>query len=139
MTVLEAKHILRGTKIKITPYSVNNNKYNLGDRIIFGKEDETNAYNFPKDENVGNKQFEINYDLSINKSNNIKDSNNYNIKDYLKGTGIFIKIDKKQVLDQDYIISFCSTHILVYKISKSDNILKFKFLQGQLKDKYNPI
>ena len=63
--VIEAKHLPVNTKIKITPYSVNNVRLNLGDRIIFGKEDSSNAFNFPKDENVGIKQFEINYDPSI--------------------------------------------------------------------------
>jgi hypothetical protein len=101
--------------------------------MVFGKDYPNNAYNFPSEENVGVKQFEINYDFSIYV---IKLGNqNYYIKDYQKGTGIFIKIDKKHLLDQEYILSFCNTHILIYKISRADQILKFKFLQGLFKDK----
>ena len=64
MTVIEAKNLDVGTLITVTPYSVNGNKMKFSQNIVFGKEDQTNAYNFPKEENVGSKQFEINYDQS---------------------------------------------------------------------------
>jgi len=126
LTVIEGKFLNLGTVIVVTPLGVGEKKVRVGEEMVFGKEEESNVYNFPKEENMGTKQFIINYDPT---------NNNYNVKDFQKGTGIFIKIDTKHLLDQDYIISFCNTHILIYKSSRSDNILKFKFLQGSLKDK----
>jgi len=102
------------------------------DKIIFGKNLESNHYNFPKEEAVSDTQFELIYD-----NNNY----NYKVKDINYGTGLFLSIKTRQVIDLDYIISFCNTHMLVYKLNNS-NILKFKFLQGILKDKvftYNPV
>ena len=48
----------------MTPYGVNNFRTKLGDGMIFGKEDETNAYNFPNGESIALNQFVINYDAS---------------------------------------------------------------------------
>ena len=49
----------------MTPTSVNNKQFDMGDTFDMGKNDENNAFNFPNEENVGIKQFKINYNSSI--------------------------------------------------------------------------
>jgi hypothetical protein len=66
LSVVEAKNMEIGSIITVSPYGVNNKKIINGHGMIFGKENPTNSYNFPCEENVGVKQFEINYDFSKN-------------------------------------------------------------------------
>ena len=53
------------TKITISPISINEKPHTLGKKFIFGKNLETNSFNFSKKENVNEKQIEIIYDISI--------------------------------------------------------------------------
>ena len=50
------------TVIQITPNTIEDKIYELGKPLIFGKEDTDNHYNFPNDEKIGRKQFDIIYD-----------------------------------------------------------------------------
>jgi len=131
LKVLEGKCLNRGDKIKIESGKVNDVLPLNPDRFVFGKAKEQCDYIFPAEENVGELQFELKYDKTIGE---------YCIKDLKNGTGSFIKINKKQMLDHDYIFSFCNTHIFVYKV-KEDNVLNLRFLFGMYKKKiftYNP-
>jgi len=123
--VIDGKYLEVSTTIKITPYEINDKTPFQEGKYYFGKDPNSNDYVFPQEENVGHRQFEVRFD---------KNTGLYYIKDIREGTGSFIKIHKKQVIDQDSIFSFCNTHIFVYKV-KSDNLLKFKFLIGSLKNK----
>ena len=58
----------------------------------------------------------------------------YSIKDINKESGSYVKVNKRQIIDQDYIFAFCNTHMLVYK-TKKDNLILFKFLIGHYKNK----
>ena len=65
LSVIEAKNLEIGAVITVTPFGVNNKKNMSGQGMVFGKEYPNNAFNFPNEENVGIKQFEINYDFSM--------------------------------------------------------------------------
>ena len=64
LTVIEAKNLEIGSSLVVTPYGVNSLTNKFSDSIVFGKDDYLNDFNFPQDENVSLKQFEINYDIS---------------------------------------------------------------------------
>ena len=64
LIVIEAKNLLIGSSIVVTPFGVNNKNNKFIGTFVFGKENETNAFNFPKDENVAKKNFQINYEPS---------------------------------------------------------------------------
>jgi len=130
-TVVDSKYLLPSTKIIITPSSLNKKTFNVGDRMIFGKHNPENAFNFPEHENVGNSQFEMRYDI---------EEKSYKIKDNRKGTGVFIRVGK-MIIQHEYIFSFSTIHFFVYKPHKKDKLLKIKILHGNLKEKtfsFNP-
>ena len=62
-----------------------------------------NNYNF-EDRNMGLRQFEISYN-----SEKLK----YYILENKRGTGTFVKIKNKLVVNRDMIISFCSCHMVL--------------------------
>jgi hypothetical protein len=131
LKVIDGKFFPNGFKINITPFELNGKQPINEEKFLFGKDSTSNDFNFPPDENVGINQFEIKFD---------KGSQLYYIKDIKKGTGSFVKVIKRQAIDQDYIFSFCNSHMIVYK-TKADNFLHFKFLLGQFKNKlfyFNP-
>jgi len=126
LKVIDAKYLNRNTKLLITPSSVNKRQFNDGDSFYFGKNDEENAFNFPLEENIGDRQFQIKYDLNLK---------TYVISDCRRGTGLFVKTDRL-TLENDSIFSFCNTHMLVYRMQNNrDKTLKIKFLHGVLKEK----
>jgi pSer/pThr/pTyr-binding forkhead associated (FHA) protein len=125
LKVIDGKFLEAGHTIRVTPFSINDKPASHDGKYFFGKENDNNDFNFPKEENVGPNQFEIRFD---------KNNGLYYIKDIREGSGSFIKINKRQAIEQDSIFSFCNTHIIVYK-TKQDNMLRFKFLIGHLKNK----
>jgi len=125
LKVIDGKFLEAGHTIRVSPTDINNILPIHEGKFFFGKENDQNDYNFPKDENVGHNQFEIRYDIN---------NNTYYIKDIREGSGSFIKLNKRQPIEQDSIYSFCNTHIIVYKV-KQDKLLRFKFLIGHLKNK----
>jgi hypothetical protein len=115
----ELEHIL------ITPNSINGLKKNLGDKFYFGSKRNSigisdssqsnknsqictnrtsdNDYDF-EDPSMTSRQFEISY-------NPVKSK--YYILEHKKGSGTFLKIRNKLVVNRDMIISFCSCHMVL--------------------------
>jgi hypothetical protein len=109
--------------IVITPNSINGNKKILGDRFNFGSkknlsgyssqsnrnsqnfinEVTTNDYYF-EDQSMAYRQFEILYNPEKSK---------YYILDNKRGSGTFLKIRNRLVVNKDMIISFCSCHMVL--------------------------
>lgn len=134
LVIKEALYLDLKTKIMITPNSINNKSLLLEKKFIFGKNLETNSFNFDDKETVSEKQFEIIYDKSIYTS--VKSGfKNYMIKDCPAGTGVFVKIYHGQRITSNYIILFTTTYLYVYKLEYSKK-LKFRFINGPLKDRY---
>lgn len=132
LSVIDAKILSKGQQIYITPTSIDSKTTRIGEHLWFGKEDHDNAFNFPEQEHVGRKQFELFFDIS---NLSVKLANNqYSIKDCRKGTGLFVRITQ-QILGDDYIFSFYNTHMCVYRVL-SDNVLSFKLMNGPQKDRY---
>lgn len=62
LLIIESKKMLN-EKIVITPNSINNKLHKLGEKFTFGKNLETNSFNFHEDEeNIADNQFEITYE-----------------------------------------------------------------------------
>jgi len=76
--------------------------------VSFGtkNDDNINDFNFPDEDIIGKRHFEIKYDIA---------KDNYKIKN-LYGSGLFIKINKKTLLRNNSIFSFSTSHIII-KIS----------------------
>jgi len=66
------------------------------------------------------KQFEITY---------IEDCNEYRLKDYFNGTGLFVAVNGRLLINTEYIISFINSHFLCYHILETNQI-KIRFIQG---------
>jgi len=124
LVVIEAKNLELNSEILVSPTHIDGRHSLREYSFIFGKESGNNDYNFPINENVGKVQFEIKYET---------DSQLYMLKDINNGTGSFVKLVQPQIIDNDYIFSFCEMHLFVYKPLK-DNKIKFKFLVGEHKD-----
>jgi len=86
---------------------------------MFGKDNEANAFNFPQNENVATHQFSIGYDTIRKK---------YSIKDSKEGTGVFVKMNKLEVLEGQ-IFSFMNIFIIVQAIQ--DDVLKLRFISSK--------
>jgi len=125
LIVIEAKHLEVNSEIILSQTHINGRHSQKELTFLFGKDADNNDFNFPDEENVGKSQFEINYQADIQ---------NYSLKDLNIGTGTFVKLINQQIIDKDYIFSFCEIHLFVYKPLK-DNKLKFKFLLGEHKNK----
>jgi len=96
LKIIEANFIKEETLLHINPGGLESSERLAKDGVIyFGKQNDEfiNDFNFPNDENVGDRQFEIKYDI-------IK--NCYRAKN-LFGTGLFFNIDKKLVKLYNYI------------------------------------
>jgi len=65
LIIKDAVYLDYNTQITITPYSINDKKVTPNFVFSFGKNLETNCFNFPSKENVNPKQFEITYDLGM--------------------------------------------------------------------------
>lgn len=63
LIIKDALYLDCNTKINITPFSINEMKVTPNFVFTFGKNLETNSFNFPNKENVNQKQFEIMYDI----------------------------------------------------------------------------
>ena len=111
LEVLESPSVKLGTIITINPSGLEGSKREVNDgRSFFGTyvgndQYQINDYTFPMEEQgFGKRHFVIEY-------NNDKDA--YYLKDLGDGTGTFIRINQKVVLNTNMIISFNSIHIAV--------------------------
>jgi len=120
--LVDSKVLKQGEKITITPHDINGVKHNLEDSFTFGREDETNDFNFPTDDKIGTKQFKIKYDESYN---------SYTIRDCYLGTGLFIHINGRQLIEDNHIICFSNNQFAVSIDNK--NCLKIRFIKGEFK------
>ena len=154
LTVIEAKFLLIGLQLIINAGGLEGSERNAKDGVVlFGNKPQKktsipNDFNFPNEEKIGEKHFQIKYDI---------EKDNYYAKD-LFGSGLFIKLKFPVLLKSNSIFSFVSCHILVtipieLNISSSinantnkenrdrddtlqiNNIIKFKVLYGVNKGK----
>ena len=72
-------------------------------------------YNFD-DKNIGLHQFEISYNV---------DKKKYYILENKLGTGTFVKIKNKLIVNRDMIISFCSCHMVLQVIPDSKSFYNY--------------
>lgn len=109
LTVIESKFLDPGTKLVINAGGLEGSERMSRDGVVlFGnkstsKKSLTNDFNFPDEEQLGNKHFEIRFNLEKRK---------YFIKD-LYGSGLFIKINYPIPLKNNSIFSFINSHFLV--------------------------
>ncbi len=115
-------------KIIITPNSINGVIKPIGEKFTFGRSAglqllpgslqsvgvKQNDYNF-SDDNIALKQFEAYYS---------EESKKYYIVENKGGTGLFVKIKNKTIIDHDMIISFCASHMVLQVESESMIIYK---------------
>jgi hypothetical protein len=131
LTCVNTKNEKDKYKIVITPNSING-EFRDTTKFIIGREDKKMNNDFSFRDEIGNKQFEINYDKMTEK---------YSIIDTKMGTGLFVKIQTKLQIKQDTIVSFCQTHMIIQLDPKSSFInidkksVKIKFLQGPYTNK----
>ena len=133
IVVVESQRMVNN-KIIITPSSINGQFHKYGEKFTFGKNLNTNSFNFHEDEeDIADNQFEINFDESKYGTEKVKKK--YYIKEDKYGKGLFLKIVDKLHINEDLFISFCQSYLHVFK-PKADNVLRIKFVMGPLKDKY---
>jgi hypothetical protein len=141
LTVIEAKYLEIGTQLIINAGGLEGSERCCKDGVaLFGNRSFNkleNDFNFPDEEKIGNKHFEIRY---------FEDSDNYCVKD-LYGTGLFIKVTQPIKLKNNSIFSFIDSHIIVkiptdlnnksFEESKDciNRVISFKVLYGENKDK----
>ncbi len=90
LTIFESKFLTEGTVLNITPGGLEGSERMCRDGVvIFGtkNEDIVNDFNFPDEDAMGKRHFEIKYDLA---------RDTYKIKN-LFGSGLFVKISNKLV------------------------------------------
>jgi hypothetical protein len=117
LKVIDAKYLQKESEIILSPKHISTEKdKNFSGYFMFGKNSESNAFNFPLQENVAAHQFSIGYDATRNK---------YFLKDTKEGTGVFIKVDTIE-LREGQIVSFLNTYVVVQSIER--DILKVKVL-----------
>ena len=66
--------------------------------------------------------------------------NNYRINDSNIGTGLFVLIDDKKIIDANYNICFSNNYIIFSKM-KGTNLLKISLQKGEFENKvfiFNP-
>lgn len=99
--------------------------------VFFGHKSDDIDYYLNPEEGIQPKHFEIKYDLKLNEY----------LVNNIKGSGVFIKIDKPFELKDGLIISFGTNHIVVSITFKSEeqryntSIIKFKAIYGPNKGK----
>ncbi len=92
--------------IIITPNSINGATKKIGEKFFFGgtgpnKTNPNNDFNFG-DDTVNPKQFEISF---------LPEKNKFILQENPQGSGTFVKIKSKLVINKDYVLSFCSCHM----------------------------
>jgi hypothetical protein len=58
----------------------------------------------------------------------------YKIKDSSQGTGLFILVNGRQLIDCNYIICFANNHIVI-SVDQQTHFLKLFFLKGEYENK----
>lgn len=157
ITFIESKYIEYGTKLVINAGGLETSERMCSDGVVlFGnkvkqisnkslvnyKKDKVskkieNDFNFPEEEKIGEKVFEIKYFISDDK---------YKIKN-LYGSGLFLKVKQTVLLTNNTIFSFVNSHVLVkipielnninsnnFNSSSTNSKIIFKFLYGEYKN-----
>jgi len=130
LTIIESSSYLLNSTILVSPYTINEKDYEYGTKVLFGKDDVNNHYNFPPEEGTGTKQFDILYNELTNK---------YTLKDKKLGTGVFYRIDRFHKIDQNIISSFGLNHVFIRVVE--NDILEIKCIYGEMKNQvftFNP-
>jgi len=132
LVVTEAKFLELGTRLIINPGGLEGSERASKDGVVlFGNKSKSNLpndFNFPDEEKIGERHFEITYD---------EETDGYYCKD-LFGSGLFIKIKEEFQLRNNSIFSFVSSHILVKipnEAKNNENIIILKVLYGINKGK----
>jgi hypothetical protein len=142
LTIIEGKHLDTGTKLYINAGGLEGSERMAKDGVsLFGNRVKNNKesgilndFNFPSEEQLGEKHFEIRYFI---------DEDEYKIKD-LYGSGLFIKVKNSLPLKHNAIFSVVNSHVLVRipvelnttiegseKAKPSKSSIHFKFLYGE--------
>lgn len=128
LTIIKSQSLELETNFEINAcgYPLSKRKTNDGLVYIGTKEinvetqEAVNDIIFPRSEyGMGNRHLVIQYSM---------ENKNYYIKDAGEGTGTFIQISHPIILQNEFIISFATSHIFV--IITSENELQLKFLDG---------
>jgi len=122
--LLESNTILESSKQKITPYEVNGKQHNPEDSFNFGREASENHISFP-DEKMGAKQFKVKYN---------EDYDYYSIKDLCQGTGLFVHVNGRKVIEDKNIFCFGNNQMLV-SLDTETNCLIINFMKGEYEGK----
>lgn len=109
LKVIEGKYLEVGTELIVNAGGLEGSERMAKDGVvIFGnkpvkKSSLMNDFNFPKEETIGEKHFQVKYDIARDE---------YFAKD-LYGSGLFTKIKVPYLLKNNSIFSFVTSHILV--------------------------
>ena len=130
LIVIDSVKMIIGTQYEIFPYGLKSSQRNLKDGCVYaGSLEKTgnlkiNDIILPESEKgIGKRHFMI----TFVKGSNYLDKSAYMIKDMGEGMGTFIRLDKPLRLQNNYIISFGESHVIV----QIDNLqLNLRFIDG---------
>jgi hypothetical protein len=115
LTITNSKYPTKVDEVHITPNSINGVIKKTRNKFIFGRSQKKPLKSNKNinelvvdyecdDDMMSNHQFEISFS---------PETKSFYIIDNKKGSGVFIKIKSKLIIESDSIFSFCSTHMIV--------------------------
>ena len=132
LTIFESKFLQEGLVLHINPGGLISSERQEQDGITYfgnNNRDKQNDFNFPEDDsNIAKRHFQIKYDIS---------SDEYKVKN-ISGTGLYIRIQNKRILNNNATFSF-SISVIDVKIAfdpeKSTSRITLEVLYGQSRGK----
>lgn len=129
LTVIDSEGLEIGSEYQIKSTGMKNSLRNQKDGIVYGGclfRDENNAYIndimlSEREGGVGGKHFKISYST---------DRNSYFLQDLNDGTGTFVRIDKQFHLNNNNIISYGDSHMIVTFENDLNPTISLKFIDG---------
>ena len=127
LIVIDSVEMIVGTQYDIYPYGLKASQRNLKDGCVYAGSVEKSSNSrvndivLPeKEKGVGKRHFMIQFI----KGKNYKDNGAYMIKDLGEGMGTFIRLDKPLKLQNNFIVSFGESHVIV-QVENSSLVLRF--------------
>jgi hypothetical protein len=130
LIVIDSIEMLVGTQYEIYPYGLKSSQRNLKDGCVYaGSAEKSNGVRIndivlpEKEKGIGKRHFMIQY---VKGKRDI-DIGGYMIKDMGEGMGTFIRLDKPLKLQNNFIVSFGDSHVIV---QLEGSTLHLRFIDG---------
>ena len=127
LQILDTVHMIAGKTYEIYPYGLKNSKRKVKDSCVYAGSLEIESkirindiLLSDKEKGIGRRHFLIQYYQK--QSNSAKGG--YFIKDLGDGMGTFIRLEQPLKLENDYIVSFGDSHLII-KIDNNNLFLRF--------------